>query len=142
MAKAMAQMKGEQGLGGPQDPDSFSGGGTTNLAGSKFGMKEGTSSDDLGTIGANKATKFIQEYSSKLTEVTTDTSKIGGKMTPGEGMIGVETEGAPTVDKVVIEEYEDVILNLQAVAEDQVSRQNVPRKYREHVKKYFDSLRE
>ena len=142
MAKAMGQVKGEQGFGGSEDTDSFSGGGTSNLAEPKFPMKEGTRSDDLGTIGANKATKFIQEYSSKLTEVTTDTSKIGGEMTPGEGMIDIETEGAPTVDKVVLEEYEDVILNLQAVAEDQVSRQNVPRKYREHVKKYFDSLRE
>ncbi len=127
---------------GKMDPESFAGGGTTNLAGPKIGMKEGVTSDDLGTIGPNKATKFIQEYSSKLTEVTTDTSKVGGKMMPGEGIIGIETKGAPKVEKVVVGEFEKAILNLQAVAEDEVSKQNIPRKYREHVKKYFDSLRQ
>ena len=124
------------------DPKSFAGGGTTSLAGPKFEMKVGVSSDDLGQIGPTKATKLIQEYSSKFTEVTTDTEKVGGKMTPGEGIVGIETKGAPTVSAIVTGEFEEVILNLQAVAEDEVSRQKIPRKYREHVKRYFDSLRQ
>jgi hypothetical protein len=56
-------------------------------------------------------------------------------------MVGIETTGAPTVGKVISGEFEEVIMSLQAAAEDEVRRQNIPRKYRQHVKKYFDSLR-
>ena len=142
LAKLEADIKNGLGISGGGKPDSFSGGGTTNLAEEKFKMAEGVTSEDLGTIGANKAVKFIQEYSSKLTEVNTETKKVGGNINPGEGIISIETKGAPDVNTVVTGDFEKVIMNLQAVAEDEVSRQNIPRKYREHLKKYFDSLRE
>ena len=77
-------------MGKMGEPEDFSGGGTTNLADPKFDMKPGVTSDDLGTIGPNKATKFIQEYASKITEVNADTMKASGEMTPGEGIVGIE----------------------------------------------------
>jgi hypothetical protein len=142
LAKLEDSLKKGSAMGKGGEPESFSGGGSTDLAEEKFKMKPGVTSEDLGTIAPNKAIKFVQEYTSKLTEVTAETKKAGGEITPGEGMIGIETKGAPEVNTVVTGEFEKVMLNLQTVAEDEVSRQNIPRKYREHLKKYFDSLRE
>ncbi len=98
-------------------------------------------SEGLGTLGPTEATEFIQEYASKLTEVDAATMKTKGEIRSTAGMVGIDTMGAPNVGEAISGELEKKIVSFQAVAEDAVRRQNIPRRYREHVKKYFDSLR-